>query len=297
MTSTKSAQSSRSEINEINKTKSTTGDEGDQTQSDFQSEHQNQDNSKSNQFVHCELKRLKQAIIEQSKDIKHKERKDFHPYVFNSLHPYQSTKDVHKLINSPQDNQPIGHYNRYTAQNIVEPWIAHRMENNSGPIDLSLSSKLHNTSSNESSTIKFPKIDNRQPSKNQLTGSTLAPDFPKVDYKKSNKHADPLYYHDIKSIRNDIRNKLNNRNRIAEDRSRTINDYYRMNLDQTAEKTKMIEAYRAYLENTAGSKQALKELLSNSELLLWESNTKENRASKIGGEDENDATASTNNEA
>jgi hypothetical protein len=35
-----------------------------------------------------------------------------------------------------------------------------------------------------------------------------------------------------------------------------------MNLDQTAEKEKMIEAYHAYLENTAGSKKALKELLS-----------------------------------
>ena len=35
-----------------------------------------------------------------------------------------------------------------------------------------------------------------------------------------------------------------------------------MNLDQTAEKEKMIEAYHAYLENTAGSKKALKELLT-----------------------------------
>jgi hypothetical protein len=35
-----------------------------------------------------------------------------------------------------------------------------------------------------------------------------------------------------------------------------------MNLDQTAEKEKMIEAYHAYLENTEGSKKALKELLS-----------------------------------
>jgi hypothetical protein len=35
-----------------------------------------------------------------------------------------------------------------------------------------------------------------------------------------------------------------------------------MNLDQTAEKEKMIEAYHAYLENTTGSKKALKELLS-----------------------------------
>lgn len=266
MTSVKSAQSSRSSV--VDKTNKSTSEEEDQS-SDYGSSSKDADNS--NQYVHCELKRLKEEVRQEVKGIKHPDRKDFHPFVFNSLHPYRSTKDVENLIKSPQDNQPIGHYNRYTAQNIVEPWIAHRMENNTGPLDLSLSRHINSTgTSNENSTLKFPKLGDR-PSKSRLTGSTLAPSFPKVDFKKSSKHSDPLYYHDIKSIREHIRNKLNDRNRIAEDRSRTINDYYRMNLDQTAEKTKMIDAYRAYLENTAGSKQALKELLSNSELLLWES--------------------------
>lgn len=55
---------------------------------------------------------------------------------------------------------------------------------------------------------------------------------------------------------------MSNSTRFEEDRNRTINDYYRMNLDQTAEKERMADAYHAYLENSPGSKKALKELLS-----------------------------------
>lgn len=56
---------------------------------------------------------------------------------------------------------------------------------------------------------------------------------------------------------------MENKNRFEEDRNRTINDYYRMNLDQVGDKEKMSSTYRAYLENTPGSKKALEELLSN----------------------------------
>ncbi len=37
-----------------------------------------------------------------------------------------------------------------------------------------------------------------------------------------------------------------------------------MNLDQVNDKDKMTQVYRAYLENTTGSKRALEELLNNS---------------------------------
>jgi hypothetical protein len=60
---------------------------------------------------------------------------------------------------------------------------------------------------------------------------------------------------------------LTNHTRFEEDRNRTINDYYRMNLDTTAEKEKMIDAYHAYLENTPGSKKALHELLTKKHLI------------------------------
>ena len=40
-----------------------------------------------------------------------------------------------------------------------------------------------------------------------------------------------------------------------------------MNLDTTAEKEKMKDAYHAYLENTPGSKKALQELLTKKHLI------------------------------
>ena len=67
-----------------------------------------------------------------------------------------------------------------------------------------------------------------------------------------------------------MKRNLTNQNRFEEDRNRTINDYFRMHLDQTAEKEKMKEAYHAYLENTPGSKKALQELLANNKSIKLE---------------------------
>ena len=71
----------------------------------------------------------------------------------------------------------------------------------------------------------------------------------------------------FKKPRKELKNNLTNHTRFEEDRNRTINDYYRMNLDTTAEKDKMKDAYHAYLENTPGSKKALHELLTKKHLV------------------------------
>lgn len=122
-------------------------------------------------------------------------------------------------------------------------------------------------------------------------GSTLAPNFPKVNIVKSKDAKGPFSFNDVPLIRyqlvssfincflvlnshsscslcltvsrREMKRNLTNQRRFEEDRNRTINDYYRMHLDQTAEKEKMIEAYHAYLESTPGSKKALEELLNN----------------------------------
>ena len=85
-----------------------------------------------------------------------------------------------------------------------------------------------------------------------MAGSTLAPNFPRVQIKKPKKLVGPFYVDDIKAIRKELKKNLDNKTRFEEDRNRTINDYYRMNLDQVADKEKMTSAYRAYLENTPG---------------------------------------------
>jgi hypothetical protein len=62
--------------------------------------------------------------------------------------------------------------------------------------------------------------------------------------------------------RRELKNNYHNNNRFEEDRNRTINDYYRMNLDKNSKDQKMTSVYHAYLENTPGSKKALEELLT-----------------------------------
>ncbi len=53
----------------------------------------------------------------------------------------------------------------------------------------------------------------------------------------------PFYYDDVEIIRVELQKNLKNRTRFEEDRNKTINDYYRMNLDQTAQKSGMAGAY------------------------------------------------------
>ena len=53
----------------------------------------------------------------------------------------------------------------------------------------------------------------------------------------------PFYYDDVEIIRVELQKNLRNKARFDEDRNKTINDFYRMNLDQTAEKSAMTGAY------------------------------------------------------
>ena len=73
--------------------------------------------------------------------------------------------------------------------------------------------------------------------------------------------------------------------RMTEDRNRTINDFYRMRLDQfhPYSKQQMMRVYHAYLENTAGSKKALQELLKNEEM-SEENSTNTSDAKKLDSE-------------
>jgi hypothetical protein len=83
----------------------------------------------------------------------------------------------------------------------------------------------------------------------------------KIVIKKPKGMNGPFYYDDVEIIRVELQKNLKNKTRYEEDRTRTINDYYRMNLDRTVENGNMASAYHAYLENTPGSKKALQELL------------------------------------
>lgn len=202
--------------------------------------------------THVELKRVKTKLYKEVAKIRYPRRKEHQPFVFNDLTPYTETRTAQNLICSSEYNAPIGYCNRFTAMGVVEPWVAHRMEHTIGPF---MSRNLQHNARNKVSRNKL----NRQ---EQFEGSTLAPNFPKVIVKKPKGMNGPFYYDDVEIIRNELQKNFKSRARFEEDRNRTINDYYRMSLDQTSESLSMSGAYHAYLENTPGSKKALEELLT-----------------------------------
>lgn len=85
--------------------------------------------------------------------------------------------------------------------------------------------------------------------------------------------------------RDEVKKNINSRMRFEEDRNRTINDYYRMNLDQTVDSETMTRAYNAYLQNTPGSKKALAELLNQNNNNNKESDTDANLTGKSSDND------------
>lgn len=206
--------------------------------------------------THVELKRVKAKLYKEVAKIKYPKRKENHPFVFNDLTPYAETRLADNILLASDVNQPIGYCNRFTAMGVVEPWVAHRMEHTIGP--LISRNMTHNGRNKVLSRRKLNQPD-------QFEGSTLTPSFPKVILKKPRGMNGPFYYDEVGMIRDEMKKNINKSQRFEEDRNRTINDYYRMNLDQTAESLHMTGAYHAYLENTPGSKKALEELLKKLE--------------------------------
>lgn len=214
------------------------------------------------EFTQIELSRIKAGLSKEVAQIKYPKRQDFKPFVFNNLSPYYDIKETEMLVNAPEKMNSVGYYNRYTALSIVEPWVSHRMEHNLAPI---MSRSLNHNAGGRSHLEDLSTFE--RPKREELEGSTLAPNFPKIIIKKPKDMNGPFYFDDVPVIRKELKNNLTNHTRFEEDRNRTINDYYRMNLDTTAEKEKMKDAYHAYLENTPGSKKALHELLTKKHLI------------------------------
>lgn len=204
--------------------------------------------------THIELRRVKTGMYKEVAKIKYPRRKKNQPFVFNDLAPYAETRLAENIVCSSEYNQPIGYCNRFTAMGVVDPWISYRMEHTVGPL---ISRNLAHNARGKVNTSK--KALNRP---DNIEGSTLAPNFPKVIIKKPKGMNGPFYYDDVEIIRAEFTKNFKNKARFEEDRNRTINDYYRMNLDVTAQNHHMSGAYNAYLKNTPGSKKALEELLA-----------------------------------
>jgi hypothetical protein len=90
-------------------------------------------------------------------------------------------------------------------------------------------------------------------------------------------------------IRKELKKNLSSQTRFEEDKQRTIVDYFRMGLDKGLDKG-MVDATYAYMQNTPGSKKALKEIFSKKKLkapLKVSSNQETNKEIKNGEPEKN----------
>ncbi|UJR35880.1 hypothetical protein I4U23_028623 [Adineta vaga] len=113
-------------------------------------------------------------------------------------------------------------------------------------------------------SILPPKPDE---SADRKQGSTHLPSYPCVNMRKPPEYTRPLTVNDIPKIRTLIRTRYTSQadTQKEKDYKRTHDDLYRMQLDNLdayheTNRENMLRVYHSYLENTPGSKKALREL-------------------------------------
>lgn len=216
---------------------------------------------KQKEFFREELKRLQNSLQQEKSKIHKPKERDYYPYTFTSLEPYYNTYVASYLIEL-NDEQPHGFITRNTAQGLCDPWIALRMDKEILP-KLETSSKNPSTASSSKSHKKQGKEKNRPPKE----GSTRLPKFPVVNFNAGKENATKQFpYSEIPQFREEMRSKFSPhaQNKVDSDYNRTKQDFYRMELDKIDEihplnRPHMRKAYFAYLQNTPGSRKAIKE--------------------------------------
>ncbi|CAF0829675.1 unnamed protein product [Adineta ricciae] len=209
-------------------------------------------------YVQSELRRLRENLRCESSKLHRPQHKPHEPFVFNDLRPYFDTSSVERAIYS-HVNIPPGYYTRVTALRIVEPWEAYGMD-----YGVNYEYLRHRKTRSLSGKPPPPKPDN---STDRKQGSTHLPPYPRVDMRKPAEYSGPLTVNDIPKIRNLVRTRYTSQadSQREKDYQRTHNDLYRMQLDNVdayhkSNRDNMLRVYHSYLENTPGSKKALREL-------------------------------------
>ncbi|CAF1409527.1 unnamed protein product [Adineta ricciae] len=209
-------------------------------------------------YVQSELRRLRENLRCESSKLHRPQHKPHEPFVFNDLRPYFDTSTVERAIYS-HVNIPPGYYTRVTALRIVEPWEAYGMD-----YGVNYEYLRHRKTRSLSGKPPPPKPDN---STDRKQGSTHLPPYPRVDMRKPAEYSGPLTVNDIPKIRNLVRTRYTSQadSQREKDYQRTHNDLYRMQLDNVdayhkSNRDNMLRVYHSYLENTPGSKKALREL-------------------------------------
>ncbi|XP_067927825.1 uncharacterized protein [Watersipora subatra] len=214
-------------------------------------------------FFEEELRRLQKSLKAESENIHAPPVQEYVPYCFNTLAPYYNTTTAEHVIIKTGDNGKLKnstqqYATRNTAIGLVDPWVSNKMDATPGqPIK-----------------IKKPQPFRQSPKKEKKVGegSTMIPAFPTIDMDTPDLASRKLDYSDVPMLRKELREKYSSQGKakIDSDYERTKVDFYRMELHRLGDvhpmnRENMKSAYFAYLQNTPGSKKAVKECLEQIE--------------------------------
>uniref|UniRef100_A0A8W8MUY4 Halomucin n=1 Tax=Magallana gigas TaxID=29159 RepID=A0A8W8MUY4_MAGGI len=247
------------------------------------------------EFFKAELTRLQRSLKDESSKITKPKHREHYPFVWTSLEPYYNTYVARFLIDAQEeaiyhpitrktpseterpvsrarpisrgklyaeDPQP-GYVSRNTAIGLCDPWTDLRM-------DRELLPRLE-TPSKKSRAKGQQNAKKGKKEKPPKQGSTRLPKFPVVEFSSGKENATKCFpYSEVPKFRQEVmgRYKHDAPKKVNADYSRTKDDFYRMDLDRLDEvhpinRRHMRKAYFAYLQNTPGSKKAIKECVKD----------------------------------
>ncbi|KAL8569940.1 hypothetical protein ACOMHN_056372 [Nucella lapillus] len=203
------------------------------------------------EFFKEELKRLQEYLKRESTKIVPPKRRDYKPFIFNTLEPYYNTHTTRLLVEMPGEAEQLASFtcsSRSTALGLIDPWT-----------DLRMGQEI------------LPQISSRPTTRSDLKsrgrkeGSTRLPKFPVVAIETKDLVSKQLYYNDVPTLCKELKTKYSAQaqGRRAADYKRTQQDFYRMDLDRMDQvpegnRGHLTSTYMAYL-NTPGSRRALNE--------------------------------------
>ncbi|XP_021377604.1 glutamic acid-rich protein-like isoform X1 [Mizuhopecten yessoensis] len=231
------------------------------------------ESNKKKDYFQEELRRLRVRLGKDAENIKKPQFKEHVPFVWTSLEPYYNTYVPNYLINLPdeelQPQRPVsrgrpsqgddfhqGYTTRSTAIGLCDPWIDLRM-------DQSILPKLEQPKQGKDK----PKAQKKKKDASQKAGSTRLPKFPVVDFNAKKENATRKFpYNEVAKFRTELKGRFssNAQKKVDMDYQRTKDDFYRMDLHRLDEvhplnRPHMRKTYFAYLQNTPGSRKAVKD--------------------------------------
>ncbi|KAK3087745.1 hypothetical protein FSP39_010065, partial [Pinctada imbricata] len=222
---------------------------------------------KQKEFFKAELDRLEKSLGKESTKISRPKQQAYTPFVWTSLEPYYNTYVARYLINVAGDPRP-GFVSRNTAIGLTDPWVDLKMDRDLLPrLETPAKSKRRQQQEAKDGGARKDKKGKKPPKE----GSTRLPKFPVVDFNTQKENATKQFpYYEVPKFREGMKGRygVTAPKKVESDYIRTRQDFYRMDLDRLDEvhplnRSHMRKAYFAYLQNTPGSKKAIKECVKN----------------------------------